>query len=50
MIGRLGDMYGKRRMLLASLVLLIVGSAVAGLSDSWRRWSSAAPSKAWRPA
>ncbi|WP_433187094.1 MFS transporter [Actinoallomurus sp. CA-150999] len=33
-IGRLGDMYGKRRMLLVSLVLLIVGSAVAGLSDS----------------
>ncbi|RKN12116.1 MFS transporter [Streptomyces radicis] len=33
-VGRLGDMYGKRRMLLASLVLLVAGSVVAGLSDS----------------
>ncbi|GAB2879736.1 MFS transporter [Streptomyces mayteni] len=33
-VGRLGDMYGKRRMLLASLVLLVVGSTVAALSDS----------------
>ncbi|WP_026239362.1 MFS transporter [Parafrankia discariae] len=32
--GRLGDMYGKRRMLLASLGLLVVGSAVAGLSTT----------------
>ncbi|MCP2167379.1 MFS transporter [Goodfellowiella coeruleoviolacea] len=33
-VGRLGDMYGKRRMLLLSLCLLVAGSAVAGLSDS----------------
>ncbi|HVV20018.1 MAG TPA: MFS transporter [Pseudonocardiaceae bacterium] len=33
-VGRLGDMYGKRRMLLVSVVLLIAGSAVGGLSDS----------------
>ena len=33
-LGRLGDMYGKRRILLACLVLLIAGSATAGLSDS----------------
>jgi MFS family permease len=33
-IGRLGDMYGKRRMLLASLVLLVTGSVVAALSNS----------------
>ncbi|NKQ52674.1 MFS transporter [Amycolatopsis sp. K13G38] len=33
-LGRLGDMYGKRRMLLLCLVLLIAGSATAGLSDS----------------
>ncbi|MEV6228769.1 MFS transporter [Saccharopolyspora shandongensis] len=33
-VGRLGDMYGKRRMLLISLVLLVAGSAVCGLSDS----------------
>ncbi|MEV5666021.1 MFS transporter [Streptomyces flaveolus] len=33
-VGRLGDMAGKRRMLLFSLVLLIAGSVVCGLSDS----------------
>lgn len=33
-VGRLGDMYGKRRMLLISLGLLILGSVVAALSDS----------------
>ncbi|GAB3553597.1 MFS family permease [Actinopolyspora lacussalsi] len=32
--GRLGDMYGKRRVLLASLVSLTVGSVIAALSDS----------------
>ncbi len=32
--GRLGDMYGKRRMLLLSMAMLVIGSAVAGLSDS----------------
>lgn len=33
-VGRLGDMYGKRRMLLVSLVLLIAGSVIAALSYS----------------
>jgi MFS family permease len=33
-VGRLGDMYGKRRMLLASLVLLVAGSVIAALSYS----------------
>lgn len=33
-IGRLGDMYGKRRMLLFSIVLLVLGSVVGALSDS----------------
>ncbi|GHH79138.1 MFS transporter [Streptomyces sulfonofaciens] len=33
-MGRLGDMYGKRRMLLVSLVLLVAGSSVAALSGS----------------
>ncbi|GAA2208827.1 MFS transporter [Nonomuraea monospora] len=33
-VGRLGDMYGKRRMLLISLALLVTGSAVCGLSDT----------------
>lgn len=32
--GRLGDMYGKRRMLLISLGLLIAGSVTAALSDA----------------
>ncbi|OAH15031.1 MFS transporter [Streptomyces jeddahensis] len=34
MMGRLGDMYGKRRMLLFSMVMLVVGSVVCGLSES----------------
>ncbi|MEX3105665.1 MULTISPECIES: MFS transporter [unclassified Streptomyces] len=33
-MGRLGDMYGKRRMLLVSLVTLVAGSVVAALSDT----------------
>lgn len=33
-VGRLGDMYGKRRMLLVSIVMLVVGSVIAALSDS----------------
>lgn len=33
-VGRLGDMYGKRRLLLISLAMLIAGSVVAGLSDT----------------
>lgn len=33
-IGRLGDMYGKRRMLLVSLGMLVIGSVVAALSSS----------------
>ncbi|MEU1515138.1 MFS transporter [Streptomyces sp. NPDC005811] len=32
--GRLGDMYGKRRMLLTSLAMLTAGSLVVALSDS----------------
>jgi MFS family permease len=33
-VGRLGDMYGKRRMLLISLGLLVAGSVVAAFSDT----------------
>jgi MFS family permease len=33
-VGRLGDMCGKRRMLLVSIVLLVSGSVVCALSDS----------------
>ncbi|HUQ61979.1 MFS transporter [Lentzea sp.] len=33
-VGRLGDMYGKRRMLLVSLALLVAGSVIAALSYS----------------
>ncbi|MGW4123568.1 MFS transporter [Nocardia sp. NPDC004711] len=32
--GRLGDMYGKRRMMIASTIPLIVGSIVCAVSDS----------------
>jgi MFS family permease len=32
--GRLGDMYGKRRMLLTSIALLTAGSIIVALSDS----------------
>ncbi|WP_269134502.1 MFS transporter [Spiractinospora alimapuensis] len=34
MLGRLGDMYGKRRMVLVSLAMLVVGSLVCALSHS----------------
>ncbi|MFD5544760.1 MFS transporter, partial [Streptomyces sp. NPDC127079] len=33
-MGRLGDMYGKRLMLLTSLLVLVAGSVTAALSDS----------------
>lgn len=33
-MGRLGDMYGKRRMLLVSLALMVAGSVLGGLSSS----------------
>ncbi len=33
-VGRLGDMFGKRRMLLTSIVLLVTGSIVCALADS----------------
>lgn len=33
-MGRLGDMYGKRRILLASLVVLIVGSIIAAFATT----------------
>ncbi|MFJ2702154.1 MFS transporter [Streptomyces sp. NPDC087428] len=32
--GRLGDMYGKRRVIIASLLVLVVGSVVCAVSDS----------------
>lgn len=32
--GRLGDLYGKRRLMLVSLALLVAGSIVCGLADS----------------
>lgn len=33
-MGRLGDMYGKRRMLLVGLCMLVIGSVAVALSDS----------------
>jgi MFS family permease len=32
-MGRLGDLYGKRRMLLASLAVMVVGSVLCGFTD-----------------
>ncbi|WP_308295731.1 MFS transporter [Streptomyces odontomachi] len=34
MMGRLGDMFGKRKMLLISLIMLVAGSVTAALSDN----------------
>ncbi|MDH6629701.1 EmrB/QacA subfamily drug resistance transporter [Streptomyces sp. LBL] len=33
-MGRLGDMYGKRRMLMVSVVMLVIGSVACALSDA----------------
>ncbi|MEU8591237.1 MFS transporter [Streptomyces sp. NPDC048664] len=33
-MGRLGDLYGKRRMLLTSLAVMVVGALVSGLTDA----------------
>ena len=33
-VGRLGDMFGKRRMMLLSLAVLVVGSVIGALADS----------------
>ncbi|MFJ3693046.1 MFS transporter [Streptomyces sp. NPDC090052] len=33
-MGRLGDLYGKRRMLLASLSVMVVGSLICGFTDN----------------
>ncbi|GHH84494.1 hypothetical protein GCM10018793_49000 [Streptomyces sulfonofaciens] len=32
-MGRLGDLYGKRRMLLASLAVMVIGSLICGFTD-----------------
>ena len=34
-LGRLGDMYGKRRMLLVSLALILGSSALAAVAQPW---------------
>ncbi|WP_347176965.1 hypothetical protein [Parafrankia sp. EAN1pec] len=34
MFGRLGDMFGKRRLLLVALAMLVVGSLLAALTDN----------------
>ncbi|MEV5983899.1 MFS transporter [Streptomyces sp. NPDC052051] len=33
-MGRLGDLYGKRRMLLASLAVMVIGALVSGFTDT----------------
>ncbi len=49
-LGRLGDMYGKRRILLASLTMLVIGSLSAVSAARSPRWWSAARSRASAPA
>ena len=45
-IGRLGDMYGKERLLLWTLVVLAGGTLLAAVSSSLACWSSPASSRA----
>ena len=40
-VGRLGDMFGRRRIFIASFVLLAVGATIAGLAP--RRGSARSP-------
>jgi hypothetical protein len=49
--GRLGDLYGKKLMLLAATFFLTVGSLICALSHTRSRWLSAAayPGWRWRP-
>ena len=41
-LGRLGDMYGKERLLLLTLVLLAIGAPSRRSRRRWCRWSSVA--------
>ena len=44
--GRLGDIFGRRRMFLFGVVIFALSSATAGLAPTRPRWSSAASSRA----
>jgi MFS family permease len=46
--GRLGDLYGKKLMLVAATFFLTVGSLICALSHTLSRWSSAAAYPGWR--
>ncbi|MEH0630788.1 MFS transporter [Streptomyces stelliscabiei] len=48
-VGRLGDMFGKRRMLLLSIVLLVSGSVVCALADSLVPMIIGRVCRGWRP-
>ncbi len=49
-VGRLGDMYGKRRMLLLSLGMLVAGSVLAALSTSLMVLVAGRACRVWPPA
>ncbi|MFC6936315.1 MFS transporter [Actinomadura yumaensis] len=48
LLSRFGDMYGKKRMILLAMGLLVVGSVICAVSGSSACSSSAAPSRAPR--
>jgi len=45
-LGRLGDMFGKERVLVAVLIVLALGTLVSALSSRSACWSPGAPSRA----
>ena len=49
MVGRLGDMFGKRRLLLISVVVMIIGSVVGALSTSVLHMIVGRSCRVWRP-
>jgi predicted MFS family arabinose efflux permease len=54
LLGRLGDMFGKRRMLLVTMAALTAGIVLSGLANSLELlvagWPGGCPSRSGRPA